>query len=45
MDTLSSYQPRLIFVDDEVDLHDMVADYMKRENWTVRTASCGKSTR
>jgi DNA-binding response OmpR family regulator len=43
MDTLSSYKPRLIFVDDEVDLRDMVADYMKRESWTVRTASCGKS--
>jgi DNA-binding response OmpR family regulator len=42
MDTLSSYQPRLIFVDDEMDLHDMVVDYLERENWTVCTAS-GKS--
>ncbi|WP_086995770.1 response regulator [Rhizobium sullae] len=36
-------QPRLIFVDDEADLRDMVADYMQRENWSVRTAACGKS--
>jgi DNA-binding response OmpR family regulator len=43
MDTRSSYQPRLIFVDDEADLRDMMADYMERENWSVRTASCGKS--
>jgi DNA-binding response OmpR family regulator len=36
-------RPRLIFVDDEADLRDMVADYMQRENWSVRTAACGKS--
>uniref|UniRef100_UPI0031018B5C response regulator n=1 Tax=Neorhizobium sp. EC2-8 TaxID=3129230 RepID=UPI0031018B5C len=36
-------QPRLIFVDDEAGLRDMVADYMQRENWSVRTAACGKS--
>ncbi|MBY3384007.1 response regulator [Rhizobium laguerreae] len=36
-------QPRLIYVDDEAGLRDMVADYMQRENWSVRTAACGKS--
>lgn len=43
MDSRSSCQPRLIVVDDEADLRDMVAEYMQRENWSVRTAGCGKS--
>lgn len=43
MDTRLPSRPRLILVDDEPDLRDMVADYMVRENWLVRTASCGKT--
>lgn len=43
MDSRSLHQPRLIIVDDEPDLRDMVADYLAREPWSVRTASSGKS--
>ncbi len=36
-------QPRLIVVDDEEHLRDMVAEYMEKDSCSVRTASCGAS--
>lgn len=43
MDVLPLYQPRLIVVDDEVGLREMVAEYLERDNCSVRTASSGNS--
>lgn len=43
MDVLPLYQPRIVVVDDEVDLREMVAEYLERQNWSVRTASGGNS--
>lgn len=43
MDVLPLYQPRLIVVDDEVGLREMVAEYLGRDSWSVRTASGGNS--
>lgn len=43
MDALPPYKPRLIIVDDEVDLREMVADYLGQDDWSVRTASSGSS--
>lgn len=43
MDNMPQSHPRLIVVDDETDLRDMVADYLTRDQYNVRTASCGKS--
>jgi len=39
--TKDALQPRLIVVDDEEHLRDMVAEYMERANCQVRTASRG----
>lgn len=35
--------PRLIVVDDEPHLREMVAEYLERNNYSVRTAACGKT--
>lgn len=35
--------PRLIVVDDEPDLAELVADYLGRHGYEVRTAACGRT--
>jgi DNA-binding response OmpR family regulator len=43
MSNHAASQPRLIIVDDEPHLRDMVAEYMEKDSCSVRTASCGAS--
>ncbi|WP_438751237.1 response regulator [Pararhizobium sp. O133] len=40
-ESLSTRLPRLIVVDDEAQLRDMIAEYLQRGNFSVRTASGG----
>lgn len=43
MSNHAMHQPRLIVVDDEECLREMVAEYMEKDSCSVRTASCGAS--